>query len=132
MAVGGIGELQPEDFGIFLAAGNRSRRFVISFCLDNGDGEVTGISKEIIGPFLGTAILADTNDNPSIGESLLSVKECGSLSHPASTSLGRTYLRQVSASVIIRGVISPIQPCSSIQLLTAIQLLFDFTSKSCN
>src|SRR5207249_3823021 len=31
-----------------------------------------------------------------------SVKECGSLSQPASISLGRTYFRQVSASVIVR------------------------------
>ena len=56
LAVSGIGELEIEDFGVFLGLLEPlASRLVAGLRLHDGDGEVTGIAEPIVGPFLRAA-----------------------------------------------------------------------------
>ena len=53
LAVGGVGEFQVEDFGVFLGLLEPvARRLVAGLGLDHGDGEIAGVAEPVIGPFL--------------------------------------------------------------------------------
>ena len=53
LAVGGVGELQVEDFGVFLGLLEPfARRLVAGLGLDHGDGEIAGVAEPVIGPLL--------------------------------------------------------------------------------
>ena len=52
LAVGGVGEFQAEDFGVFFglleAIGGL---FVFRLGLDDGDGKIAGVAEQVIGAF---------------------------------------------------------------------------------
>ena len=73
MAIGGVGELEAKDFGVFLRLlQTLAGRIGFRLGLDYGNGKITGVTQDIIGPFL----LPSSNKvspylNAPIGEGLL-------------------------------------------------------------
>ncbi len=53
LAVGGVGELEVEDFGVFLGLLEPfACRLVAGLGLHDGDGEIAGVAEPVVGPFL--------------------------------------------------------------------------------
>ena len=75
LAVGGIGELQVQDFGIFLGLLKPlARRLVAGLGLHDGDGEITGVAEPVVSPLLfATSNPLGSWNDPPIGEGVLLV-----------------------------------------------------------
>ena len=101
VAVGGVGELQAQDLGVVLGLLQAlAGRLVAGLGLDDGDGEITGVAQQIVGPLLRAAAnpLARRNDDPAIGERVLLGDGCGRRPSPrprawAGRTCGRCRLR---------------------------------------
>ncbi len=70
LAVGGVGELQVEDFGVFLGLLQALAGLgVVRLGLDDGDGKVNAIAKNVVGAFAGSAAAVPSGRNDSaVGE----------------------------------------------------------------
>jgi len=61
VAVGRVGELQPQDFGVLLGLLKPfSRGGVGRLGFDDGDGHVGAITQDVVGAFSGPAATAPT------------------------------------------------------------------------
>jgi hypothetical protein len=78
------------------------RRFVVSLRLDHRYREVPRVLEEVVRSLLRTTVSLRARDyDPAVCERPLLRNERGGASQPASRSLGTTYFRQVSASLLI-------------------------------
>lgn len=70
LAGGRVGELQVEDFGVFLRLLHSfAGRGVVWLGLDDGNGKIGTVAEDVIGPLARTAATAPPdNDNPAVGE----------------------------------------------------------------
>ncbi len=73
MPIGGVGEFQTKDLGVFLGLlQTRPGSFVFGLGFDHGDGEIAGMTKKIISPLLGAAVnFRSGNHYPPVSESPL-------------------------------------------------------------
>ena len=92
VAVGRVGEFEPEDFGVRLGLLQPlARGGVGRLGFDDRDSHVGAIAQDIVGALAGPAMTAATShEDAAVGERDLFVQGCGSLSQPAAWSFGTT------------------------------------------